>query len=158
MFNKLGKLVNYIQRQANFGSRREKEMAEQKDFGYEAKYVQYGGEHYVIYQEDGKSLDVCVEFDWENNVTVFTKSFDSWLTPKREKLAELDYQKVLNRVVKYLSLWGEVRLDDSPPVGTEELKASLKKDGIEFQEVDGVVIYESTVEKEKERKTSVFKN
>ncbi len=78
-----------------------------------------------------------------------------WDKPRGEELTPLDYQKVLNRLVRYFSCWGgEVILDNAHLQDLEEIKAALDKDGIEYQEFDGVIAYQSTVEDERKRKNS----
>jgi ubiquinone/menaquinone biosynthesis C-methylase UbiE len=78
---------------------------------------------------------------------------DFWDVPSQKKLSEFEHKKVLNRIVKYASAWGNVSVDTKPVPRREELKAELKEAGIEYEEYeDGIIGFSSTIETEKTRK------
>jgi hypothetical protein len=101
-----------------------------------------GLERYITYFENGRELSILADFTWFNDVVLYTASLRKWTRPYGVELTEYDYQKVLNRVTRYLSCWGEVRFDDSKLPDNDDLKRSLTEQGIEFVESeDGVIRY-----------------
>ena len=151
------KFFKFIQNVVLLNERLAQEEEQQKREGYLIESIHHGPEHYFTYYEGSRELSVGADFTWLNDVRIYTQSFVKWDKPRGEELTQFDYQKVLNRLVKYFSCWGgEVILDDCHLQGLDEIKAELDKDGIEFQEVDGVIIYKSTLEEERKRKSSVF--
>lgn len=115
----------------------------QADEGYEIKTTSgLGPERYITYSEDNRELDVLADFTIFNDVRLFADSLRSWNIPNREELTDFDYQKVLNRVVRYLSIWGPVTVDDSKLLTIDDFEHSLNEAGIEFEESsDGVIKY-----------------
>lgn len=153
------KILEYIKNQVLLNRRLTEEEEQQKREGYLIEWTQHGPERSIKYYEGDKEVFVGVDFNWFNDVRLYTESFVRWTKPRGEELTPFDYQKVLNRLVRYFSCWGgEVILDDSHLKNLEEIKAELKKDGVEYQDVDGIIIYESTIEEERKRENSFFDN
>ena len=151
------KILKFIKNQILFHRRCEEDREYQKSEGYSIEFKQQGPERYITYYEGDREVSVGADFTYLNDVRLFTKSFVKWSKPRGEELTPFDYQKVLNRLVRYFSCWGgAVILDDSHIKDLEEIKAELDRDGIKYQEIDGVLIYESTVEEERKRKNSFF--
>ena len=120
--------------------------------GYRIDMEGGGPETYIIYQENGCEVGVIADFTWFNDVTLFTDSLRRWTIPYDVELTDFDYQKVLNRVINYLSCWGEVTLNDSKLQRNEDLKRSLTEQGIEFEELDnGVIHYSLDADEYRER-------
>lgn len=98
-----------------------------------------------------------MSFSWFNDVKIYTNSLKRWDIPYGEELSPFDYQKILNRLVRYFSCWGgAVSLSNAPLQDMDDIKNSLQEAGIAFEEVEGIVHYVSTVEEEKKRKGGVF--
>lgn len=149
------KVLKFIENQIHLNRRLTKEEQQQKREGYSITFEQYGPDREITYYEGDKEVSVGVDFNWFNDVRLYTKSFVKWDKPRGEELTPFDYQKVLNRLVRYFSCWGgEVILDDSHLQDLEEIKAELNRDGIEYQEFDGIIAYQSTIEDERKRKSS----
>ncbi len=155
-----GKIFYYIKWQLTLASRLKAEEAEQEQLGYKIIFENpMGGDNYFTYTEDGKVLYVLFKFSGMMKVTIFSKSLAFWAIPKREKLNEFEYKRVLNRISKYASSWGDVYLNDSPMTQPEDIKTDLTAAGIPFIEHEGGIIeYTSTVEKETSRKGGFFNN
>ena len=115
----------------------------QVEDGYSINTHGSGPETYITYVEKGREIGVLANFTWFNDVVLYTDSLRKWTMPYGVELTEYDYQKVLNRVTRYLSCWGEVRFDDSKLRDNEDLKRSLTEQGIEFVETDDGVIHYS---------------
>lgn len=106
------------------------------------EFSNIGPERYITYLEKGREIDVIADFTLLNDVILYTDSLKKWSKPRGEVLAPFDYGKVLNRVTRYLSCWGEVTLDDSNLPTNEDLKKTLTEKGIEFVETeDGIIHY-----------------
>jgi hypothetical protein len=151
------KILKFIKNQVLLNQRLNEEEEQQKSEGYFIESIHHGPEHYFTYFEGDKEVSVGADFTLLNDVRLYTQSFVKWDKPRGKELTTFDYQKVLNRLVRYFSCWGgEVILADCHLRDLEEIKAELDKDGIEYQEVDGVVVYESTVEEERKRKNGFF--
>ena len=151
------KLLSYVRNQLRLGSRLREERGLQAKGGYEITFAQEGPQRSITYRENGKEVTVQVEFTWLNDVTLYINSFKVWDRPRGEKLNPFEYEKVTDRLVRFLSCWGDVTLDSSPLERTQDLKESLIEQGIPFEELeDGIVHYISTVERERERKGGFF--
>jgi hypothetical protein len=151
------KILQFIKNQVLLNQRLNEEGEQQKKEGYKIDFVQQGPERYITYCEGKKEVTVEASFNFWNDVRLYKQSFVKWDKPRGEELTPFDYQKILNRLVRYFSCWGgEVILDDSDLQiqDLNEIKAELEKDGIEYQEMDGVIVYQSTVEEERKRKNS----
>jgi hypothetical protein len=151
------KFFRYLKNQMLLGKRLSIIEEQQKKEGYSITFLHAGTEQYLIYREGEREVSAGISFTYFNDVILYTNSFVKWSTPRGEELTDFDYQKVLNRFVKYCSSWGgDIRLDNSKLEDLEGLKESLKQRGIPFKEIDGVIVYESTVEEERKRKNSFF--
>lgn len=136
------KILKFIKNVVLLNKRLTAEEERQKKEGYSIEFVN-GPEQYVIYREGDRKVAAGMTFSIFNDVTIYTNSFVKWDFPRGEKLTAFDYQKVLNRLVRYFSCWGgEISLDDSHIPDFEELKESLRQRGIPFEERDGVLIYQ----------------
>jgi hypothetical protein len=150
------KIFRFIKNKTLLFKRLNAEEARQKDEGFSIT-MEPPPESYVVYREGNREVAAGMSFMRYDNVRLYTNSFVKWSTPRGEELTAFDYQKVLNRLVRYFSCWGgEVILDDSHIADLEEIKESLRQRGIPFKEIDGVLVYESTVEKEMKSKNSFF--
>jgi hypothetical protein len=138
--------------------RLEEDKEQQKQEGYSVEGVFKGYENYLIYREGEREVTAEVHFfSYLNDVRLFINSYRKWDKPHSEELTSFDHQKITNRFVKYLSCWGgEVVLDDSPFRDLEQIKESLRRDGIEFEEHDGYVVYQADIEDERKRKDSIL--
>lgn len=153
------KFFKFIKNIVLLGKRLAIEEERQKKEGYLIESIHHGPEHYFTYYEGDKEVSVGADFTWLNDVRLYTQSFVKWDKPRGEELTPFDYQKVQNRLVRYFFCWGgEVILDDSHLQDLDEIKAELDKDRIKYQEIDGVIVYQSTVDEERRRKNGFFNN
>ena len=151
------RILKFIKNVFLLNGRLTAEEERQKKEGYLIEFIHEGPQYYFKYYEGDREVSVGVDFTYLNDAKIYTKSFVKWSKPRGEELTPFDYQKILNRLVRYLSCWGgEVILDNSHIKDLEEIKAELDRDGIKYQEIDGVLMYQSTVEDEKKRKNPMF--
>jgi hypothetical protein len=108
--------------------------------GYRLEFSNIGPERYVTYYEKGRKIEVLADFTLFNDVILHTHSLRKWSKPSGEELTPFDYEKVLNRVTRYLSCWGEVTLNETKLRDNEDLKRSLTEQGVEFVETDDDLI------------------
>ncbi len=108
--------------------------------GYSIKTLGNGPETYITYVENEREIGLLVEFSIYNDVVLFTDSLRKWTKPFGVELTPLDYQKVLNRATHYLSCWGTVTYDETRLLDNEDLKKSLTEQGIDFTDLDDVII------------------
>lgn len=94
-------------------SRLKQERARQVAKNYRIETTGDGPETYITYFENGKEIAVWADFTVFNDVTLYTYSLKRWHVPRGNEVTASDYQKVLDRVIQYLSCWGKVTLDDS---------------------------------------------
>ena len=106
----LAKLKRYLKSQIGFSKRLEKETAEQRKAGYRITLKWEGPEQVITYREGKRQLIVFARFNWANDVVLELDSIKRWDYPGG-RLTEPEYQKVLERVIKFLSVWGNVSLD-----------------------------------------------
>lgn len=116
--------------------------ARQREEGYQILWTNIGPDRFITYIEKGREIDVLADFSLSNYVTLYTDSLRYWSMPTKEEVSELERPKILRRVVRYLSCWGDVQLDDRHLTDSEDIKRSLREDGIEFTETDdGLIVY-----------------
>ncbi len=153
------RFFKYIKSQILLNKRLADEESQQRKEGYAIKFEQYGPARCITYVEGDREVGIEVDFTVLNDVRIFTGSFKKWNKPSGEVLTPFDFQKVLNRLVRYFSCWGgEVVLDDSPIPDSEQLKESLRNAGMPFEELDGGVIrYEFNVDEERTRNGGILK-
>ena len=153
------KIFRYIKGQILLNKRLSEEERQQRKEGYVIKFEQYGPARCITYVEGNREVAIEVNFTMLNDVRIFTDSFKKWNKPCGELLTPFDYQKVLNRLLRYFSCWGgEVVLDDSLIPDSEQLKESLRNAGIPFEELEGGVIrYEFDAEEERTREGAILK-
>src|SRR5687768_8899885 len=99
------KLLAYIKNQLHLGRRLHEERRLQEKEGYEITFAQEGPQRSITYHENGREVTVHLEFTWLNNATLYVESFKVWDRPRGEKLSQSEYEKVSNRLVRYLSCW-----------------------------------------------------
>lgn len=120
----------------------ENDKLRQTKDGYRMEFSNIGPERFITYSEKERKIDVLADFTLLNDVILYTDSLKRWSQPKGEELTAFDFEKVLNRVTRYLSCWGEVTLNENKLPDDEDLKRSLTEQGIEFFETDdGIVHY-----------------
>ena len=153
------RILKFIKNVSTLNKKLAEEEERQKKEGYSIKSTQEGPERYVTYYEDERKVTIGVSYTFLNDVVLYTNSFRKWDVPLGQELTPFDYQKVLNRLIRYFSCWGDVTLDYTEPQHIEDLRESLIEAGIPFEEYeDGTIKYTSTVEKEKTRKGGFFRN
>ena len=133
-----------------------KRMAEVKSIqsreGYSIEMSGTGPETYWTYTEDGREIAVGADFTLWNDVTLYTDSLRKWSEPYGTDVSEFDYQKILDRCIRYFSCWGQVTLDDTILPSIEDIKNSLSKQGVEFAELEnGVIHYKMDADKFREQ-------
>jgi hypothetical protein len=152
------RIFNWVSGQITLDKRLTAAEAEQKAQGYSIVLEPARGEGaFFTYTEGERMLYVAAYFSVWNDVTIFTNSLEFWISPRREPLSEFEYKKVLNRVIKYASSWGNVSLSDAKLVQPEDVKRELAAQGIPFEELEnGIITYTSTIENETKRKGGFF--
>jgi hypothetical protein len=88
----------------------EKEL--QRDSGYEVRFVQEGPEQYFYYRKGDEEFSFYAEFSYLNTPTFFTRSLIR--TKGSGAITEQEREIAFQRIVQFLSCWGDVVLDDSP--------------------------------------------
>jgi hypothetical protein len=146
------RFINYLNRLFQLPSKLNKHKQKQVEEGFlvELQSSMSGGN--VEYREEDNILFAEVDFSWDNNVRLFTRSVEFWSRPRRRELTEIEYERVINRITEYLSLWGKVTYDNSPLTSLEDMKGDLENRNILYEEKDGVIIYKSTAEKERKNR------
>jgi hypothetical protein len=125
--------------------------------GYAVTFESVGPQRYITYKEGDREIAVIAEFSLMNDVVLFTDSLTRWSSPSNEPVSDFDQQKVLNRVMKYLSCWGEVTLDSRLLPTSEDFKLDLQKAGIQCDELpSGIIHYSIDIEDERKRKGGWF--
>src|SRR5215216_293435 len=101
--------------------RRKRQLIEkQKREGYTVEIPIGSRGEEVVYREGDKRLQALIHIDGETGVRLDTHSLREWQAPERGKeLTPEEYELVLRRVSEYLSIEGEVTLDDTPPTTAE---------------------------------------
>jgi hypothetical protein len=116
--------------------------------GFRLEIDNSGPARYITYFEDGREINVLTDFTALNEVTLYTDSLRKWSVPYGEELSSFDYQRVFNRVLQYLSCWGEVTLDESKLSDSEDLRRSLADQRIDFVEHEsGIISYSVDAER-----------
>src|SRR5688572_13297463 len=108
------------------------DRAQQLQEGYSIDWSNRGPERYITYIENGREIDVLADFPALNEVVLYGDALRKWSSPKREEVTPFEYQKLLNRVVWYLSCWGDVTVDNRKLRDTEDVKSELTELGIPF--------------------------
>lgn len=141
------KLYQFVKNIVFLNRRQAADRISQMKEGYSIEMNGAGPETCITYIENNREIDVLAEFTMLNDVILYAYSLRRWSRPQSEELTQFDYQKVLNRVVRYLSCWGEVEISETKLRDTEELKQSLSEQGIQFIEhEDGVITYSVDVD------------
>lgn len=142
--------IDYITRLSQLGRKLDEHKRKQlqKGFFVELQSSMSGGN--IEYREGDNALFAVVDFSWDNNVKLFTRSIEFWNKPEHKKLTEIEYERVIKRITEYLSLWGKVTYDNSPIASSEDIERVLESKGIKYEEKDGVIIYKSTAEEERQ--------
>lgn len=136
------KLFQFVKNIMLLNRRKAADKITQSKEGYSIEMNGSGPETYITYIENNLEIDVAANFTMFNDVILYTDSLRKWSRPKSEVLTPFDYQKVLNRVIRYLSCWGEVEIDESRLPDNDDLKRSLTEQGIPFTELEnGVITY-----------------
>jgi len=119
-----------------------RDSALQASNGYRIEMSQVGPERSITYSEGEQEIDIIAGFTLLNRVTLYVDSLTEWTIPAGQKLTLFDFQKVLNRTIRYLACWGEVTLDDSKLPSDRSVRDFLVSNGIGFSEVgNGVINY-----------------
>jgi hypothetical protein len=131
----------------------------QKAEGYSISSAPSGPERWVSYREFEREINVVHEYNWTNDVVIYTDSLRKWSKPYNESVTDFDFQKILSRCVRYFSCWGgDVTLDDRLLPTNEDLKASLEKSGIPYEELPGGIIMYSTTFEDERKRQDTFSN
>jgi uncharacterized protein len=133
-------LLRLVKNLASFDGRKARDDEKQVAEGYRITATGSGPETYVTYHDGDREIGVIAKFSWSNDVLLYTDSLKRWSVPYNAELTEFDFQRVLNRVMSYLSCWGKVSLDHSELPTQEDLKKSLIDKGIEFEELENGVL------------------
>jgi hypothetical protein len=140
--------VRFVRNLFSLNKRLAENSLQQAEEGYKIEFTNIGPERYITYSENGREIDIIADFTILNDVVLYTVSLRHWDNPKREELTSFDYQKVMNRVIRYLSCWGNVTLDGSELRRNEDLEKSLEQQGIDFVVLkDGTIKYEIDLDK-----------
>jgi hypothetical protein len=141
-------LLGFIKKQIFFNSQLKKEEIEQLQDGYKVEMPKEGRGRYIVYAEKDYRVFIGVAFTNANNVTLFTQNLKMWDSPHEIPLSGLDRTRILRRVIKYLTVWGNVTLDDAPLEGLNDIKASLQAEEKLFDEYSDAVRFNVAIEKE----------
>ncbi len=107
------KFFKYIKNQILLNQRLTDEEKQQRREGYSIKLMQEGSEQYIVYKENNREIIVFAGFTLLNDVQLHKNSYLSWSDFEGGKLTSLEYQRVQNRLIRYLSCWGgEVTVGD----------------------------------------------
>lgn len=110
--------------------------------GYTLDTSSIGPERYVTYSEGHRKIEIVATFSFSNDVRLYVDSLRKWTYPYGEEVSSCDFDRVLSRTIQYLSCWGRVELDYSHFEENDDVKNSLRKQGIEFEEIEsGVIVY-----------------
>jgi len=151
------KLIRFLKNVYRLGRRLKAEELRQASEGYSIRYEQFGPEGCTTYCEEEREACIIVDFNFYNDVVVYSDSFRKWQKPYGELLSELDFVKVKNRAIRYFECWGEVSMDDRRLPTNEDFKKQLETDGIPYEEVgDGIITYKIDIESERKRKGRFF--
>ncbi|MEO8648770.1 MAG: hypothetical protein ABI539_06355 [Acidobacteriota bacterium] len=153
------RILRFIKNVGKLNKRLTEEEERQIKEGYSIKTTQEGPERYVTYYERERKVTVGVSYTYLNDVVLYTNSFRKWDVPLGQELTPFDYQKVLNRLIRYFACWGAVTLDCTEPQHIEDLRESLIEAEIPFEECeDGIIKFSSNPEKEETRKGGFSRN
>jgi hypothetical protein len=107
------RFFDYIVRLMQLGRKLDAHQRIQIEQGFSAEFQNPIDGAYIEYREGDNLLIASVDFSWDNNVTLFTRSVEFWNEPEYRRLSEIEYERVINRITKYLSSWGKVTCDNS---------------------------------------------
>lgn len=152
------KLFRFFKGLYLMGRRRTEDELRQKAEGYSVKFEQYGPERSITYVEGEREINVIEQFSWTNDVVVFTDSLKRWSRPYNEPVSDFEYQKIVNRLIRYFSCWGgNVTLDDRRLPTAEDFIRGLEESGIPYEQLPGGIIkYAVDIEAERKRKGGFF--
>jgi hypothetical protein len=105
------KIFRFFKNQYLLNQRLAADEQRQKAEGYSVTFEQLGPERCITYIENGREIDVVAEFSMMNDVILFTDSLVRWSRPNNQRLSDFDHRKVVDRMSRYFSCWGEVTLD-----------------------------------------------
>ncbi len=136
MFTKIKRVLRFTGRQISLNRRLTQEELEQKKEGYQIKLINGYGRHFILYREDNKRLILDNQGTWDNNTTLSSKALEYWCEPRGEKLSEIECERAKNRIIKFLSCWGDVILDNLPVRTVNEIVADLNSRGIDLHKLE----------------------
>ncbi|PYS97914.1 MAG: hypothetical protein DMF63_17825 [Acidobacteria bacterium] len=146
------RFVRFVNNLLRLNGRLAADRADQARDGYLIEWSNHGPERYISYSDNDRELDVHADFTLLNDVVLYSDSLRSWTAPQRKEVTPFEYQKVLNRVIRYLSCWGDVRIDDRKLQDSEDLKRALTELGIDFTERDdGIIVYRADADSMRKR-------
>ncbi len=121
------KICRFVRNLYLLNQKRVAEEQRQQAEGYSVTFEQQGPERFITYLEGDREINVIAEFSMFNDVILFTDSLVKWSVPYNEPLSEFDHLRVVNRMIRYFSCWGEVTLDNRPLPTSEELSWNCRK-------------------------------
>jgi hypothetical protein len=124
-----------------YWGRKRKQIEQQQREGYSVEIPAASRGEEVVYREGEKWVEAFIHIDWKTGVRLYTHSLQEWRAPEKGKrLTPEEYELVVKRISEYLSIEGEVTLDDSPPMTPEEWRTvereMFEREGWEVVEED----------------------
>lgn len=107
-------------------SRMAKDKSLQSREGYSIEISGTGPERYITYKEDDLIVDVTADFSWSNDVVLYSDSLRKSLGRPPKSLSDLEFLRVKNRVINYLSCWGDVTIIDTELPHNEAIRRPKK--------------------------------
>jgi hypothetical protein len=121
-------LLKNLWRLVNYPRLKLQERKKQQAGGFEIEIPSGSRGEYVVYREGNKWLDAQIDISWRDGVRLYTQSLKKWQAPmKGQQLSQAEYELVVKRISEYLSIEGEVTLDNSPLMSYEEQLASMRE-------------------------------
>lgn len=130
-------------------SREEEQRQIAEGYKIERLHPMHGG--YLSYKEGEMEVWAACAFIGLIDHRLYVNSFRSWSKPTRNEMTPFDYQKVKNRLIRFLECdGGKVVLDEYKFETLEQTKERLRAMGIPFEEHDGVLHYKVDIKEHPE--------
>jgi len=142
------KFIRLIKGVYLLSKRLKEDEARQHQENYLITSTQEGPERYIKYSDGDLEIDVIAEFTWANDVVIYTDSLKNFRKNPAEQLSPENYERVLQRLVRYFSCWGgTVSLTNKKLLANDNIKEMLNRSGIAVSENDdGVIQYSADVD------------